>query len=209
MRNSSPGVRSSSHATARSASSSTSAYARFAATTRFIPRQTSSHGINSGERNGSGTIAIPVASAVSRATRVWCGGALSQTSRLFPAGVRAATAAMSAALSAPRFRSRTARTIAPVAMFSAPCTTRRAFLPLITTVACSPRRAHAARKGGNSRSVVSSANQTLPPAASAAPIAAAIAPFFRRTPGRAARAHTSVASTATPTAAPHGARCAR
>lgn len=202
-------MRSSSHATARTASSSTSPYARFAATTLFIPRHTSSHGINSGDRKGRGTIAIPVAIAVSRATCVWCGGAWSHTSTLFPAGVRAARAAINTALSAPRLHSRTTRTRSPVTMFSAPCTPRRAFLPVIVTVACSPRRAHPARKGGNCRTVVSSANQTLPPTPSVCATAATIAPFFPRTPGRGDPTHTSAASTATPSGAPPGAPCAR
>jgi len=77
-------VRPSSHATARAASSSTSAYARFAATVPFIPRQIFSQGFNFGERKGSGKLVIAVAAAVSRARRVWCGGALSHTSRLPP-----------------------------------------------------------------------------------------------------------------------------
>jgi hypothetical protein len=52
---------------------------------------------------------------------------------------RAARAATNAALSVPPPRSRTTRTISPVPMFSAPCSTRRALRPLITTTCCAPR----------------------------------------------------------------------
>jgi len=61
-------------------------------------------------------------------------------------------------------------------------------------------------RDGNSLSVVSSPNHTLPPAASVSATAAATAPFFVHTADRGVQGHTSAFSTATPIAAPPAAR---
>src|SRR5260221_8224639 len=121
--------------------------------------------MSSGARKGRKASVLCAAWPAATTRRGWWGGALSQPSNLGTAGRTWPNASTKAAQSSGRLRWGTSATNSPVAALRAPCTTRRALRPEITTTRCSPRRAHPARSGGYSRSVVSSPNHPSPPAA--------------------------------------------
>ena len=138
-----------------------------------------------------GIVVIRAAAAALRTRCGWWGGALSQISsfgtpgRIWPSSIIAVTT------SSVRQRRSGRQTISPVTTFSAPKSVRRALRPLITTGVGWPTRLQPARKGGNSRSAVSSATHTSPPTASMAAAAAITAPFFRGKRDRAAPTRTA------------------